>query len=130
MTCYYMGRLGNVVWIVKKEKVDKMQTFLQGKGGIDDKMPSWAEVIAIALGFMRSKCMADFVHVCRKADTVCRDAAGIAGSNIYVLSYETNYRTYGRWKAQRCLCLELDEHYHSVKGARVQSRSISLSTWG
>ena len=44
MTCYYMGRLGNVVWIekyfkVKKEKVDKMQTFLQGKG---------------ALGFMRS----------------------------------------------------------------------------
>ena len=46
MTCYYMGRLGNVVWIekyfkVKKEKVDKMQTFLQGKG-------------AIALGFMRS----------------------------------------------------------------------------
>ena len=39
MTCYYMGRLGNVVWIekyfkVKKEKVDKMQTFLQGKGAL------------------------------------------------------------------------------------------------
>ena len=49
MTCYYMGRLGNVVWIekyfkVKKEKVDKMQTFL----------PFVGEVIAIALGFMRS----------------------------------------------------------------------------
>lgn len=36
MTCYYMGRLGKIDWIekyfkVKKEKVDKMQAFLQGK---------------------------------------------------------------------------------------------------
>ena len=49
MTCYYMGRLGKISWIekyfkVKKEKVDKMVKFLQGKG----------EVISIALGFMRS----------------------------------------------------------------------------
>lgn len=62
MTCYYMGRLGNVVWIekyfkVKKEKVDKMQTFLQGKGalmGFFAFLPFVGEVIAIALGFMRS----------------------------------------------------------------------------
>ena len=37
MTCYYMGRLGKISWIekyfkVKKEKIDKMVTFLQGKG--------------------------------------------------------------------------------------------------
>ena len=37
MTCYYMGRLGKTDWIekyfkVKKEKIDKMQRFLQGKG--------------------------------------------------------------------------------------------------
>ena len=54
MTCYYMGRLGNVVWI---EKVDKMQTFLQGKGalmGFFAFLPFVGEVIAIALGFMRS----------------------------------------------------------------------------
>lgn len=36
MTCYYMGRLGRIDWIekyfkVKKEKIDKMQRFLQGK---------------------------------------------------------------------------------------------------
>ena len=39
MTCYYMGRLGKIDWIekyfkVKKEKVDKMQAFLQGKGAL------------------------------------------------------------------------------------------------
>ena len=39
MTCYYMGRLGKISWIekyfkVKKEKVDKMVKFLQGKGAL------------------------------------------------------------------------------------------------
>ena len=39
MTCYYMGRLGKTDWIekyfkVKKEKIDKMQRFLQGKGAL------------------------------------------------------------------------------------------------
>ena len=39
MTCYYMGRLGKIAWIekyfkVKKEKVDKMVNFLQGKGAM------------------------------------------------------------------------------------------------
>ena len=38
-TCYYMGRLGKISWIekyfkVKKEKVDKMVKFLQGKGAL------------------------------------------------------------------------------------------------
>ena len=56
MTCYYMGRLGKIDWIekyfkVKKEKVDKMQAFLQGKGAL---MAFLGEAIAIALGFMRS----------------------------------------------------------------------------
>ena len=62
ITCDCIGRLGNVVWIekyfkVKKEKVDKMQTFLQGKGalmGFFAFLPFVGEVIAIALGFMRS----------------------------------------------------------------------------
>lgn len=62
MTCYYMGRLGKVDWIekyfkVKKEKVEKMQQFLQGKGTLMAFfafLPFVGEVIAIALGFMRS----------------------------------------------------------------------------
>lgn len=62
MTCYYMGRLGKVSWIekyfkVKKEKVDKMVQFLQGKGALMAFfafLPAVGEVIAIALGFMRS----------------------------------------------------------------------------
>lgn len=62
MTCYYMGRLGKVSWIeryfkVKKEKVDKMIAFLQGKGALMaffTFLPAIGEVIAIALGFMRS----------------------------------------------------------------------------
>ena len=62
MTCYYMGRLGKRSWIekyfkVKKEKVDKMVNFLQGKGAMMaffTFLPAIGEVIAIALGFMRS----------------------------------------------------------------------------
>ena len=57
-----MGRLGKVDWIekyfkVKKEKVEKMQQFLQGKGALMAFfafLPFVGEVIAIALGFMRS----------------------------------------------------------------------------
>lgn len=62
MTCYYMGHLGNVVWIekyfkVKKEKIDRMQRFLQGKGalmGFFAFLPFVGSAVAIALGFMRS----------------------------------------------------------------------------
>ena len=62
MTCYYMGRLGKISWIekyfkVKKEKVDKMMKFLQGKGALMAFfafLPAVGEVISIALGFMRS----------------------------------------------------------------------------
>ena len=62
MTCYYMGRLGKISWIekyfkVKQEKVDKMVAFLQGKGALMaffTFLPAIGEVIAIALGFMRS----------------------------------------------------------------------------
>lgn len=62
MTCYYMGRLGKISWIekyfkVKKEKIDKMVTFLQGKGALMAFfafLPAIGEVVAIALGFMRS----------------------------------------------------------------------------
>lgn len=62
MTCYYMGRLGKISWIekyfkVKKEKVDKMVSFLQGKGALMAFfafLPAIGEVISIALGFMRS----------------------------------------------------------------------------
>lgn len=62
MTCYYMGHLGKTDWIekyfkVKKEKIEKMQTFLQGKGALMAFfafLPFVGEAIAIALGFMRS----------------------------------------------------------------------------
>ncbi|ADV42800.1 YqaA family protein [Bacteroides helcogenes] len=62
MTCYYMGRLGKTDWIekyfkVKKEKTDKMQRFLQGRGSLMAFfafLPFVGEAIAIALGFMRS----------------------------------------------------------------------------
>ena len=65
MTCYYMGRLGKISWIekyfkVKKEKIDKTQRFLQGKGALMAFfafLPFIGEAIAIALGFMRSNVM-------------------------------------------------------------------------
>lgn len=62
MTCYYMGRLGKMNWIekyfkVKREKIEKMERFLQGKGALMAFfafLPALGEVISIALGFMRS----------------------------------------------------------------------------
>lgn len=62
MTCYYVGRLGKISWIekyfkVKREKIDKMVAFLQGKGALMAFfafLPAIGEVIAIALGYMRS----------------------------------------------------------------------------
>lgn len=62
MTCYYMGRLGRIDWIeryfgVKREKVERMRQFLQGKGALMAFfafLPFVGEAIAIALGFMRS----------------------------------------------------------------------------
>lgn len=62
LTCYYIGRLGRTDWIekyfkVKREKTDRMQHFLQGKGALMAFfafLPFVGEAIAIALGFMRS----------------------------------------------------------------------------
>ena len=62
MTCYYMGHLGRVDWIekyfkVKKEKIERTQRFLQGKGALMAFfafLPFVGEAIAIALGFMQS----------------------------------------------------------------------------
>ncbi|WP_071147608.1 YqaA family protein [Bacteroides ihuae] len=62
MTCYYIGHLGKTDWVekylgVKPEKIIRMQTFLQGKGAFMAFfafLPFVGEIIAIALGFMRS----------------------------------------------------------------------------
>ena len=62
MTCYWVGRMGKVDWMeryfkVKKERVDKMTAFLQGKGALMAFfafLPAVGEVLAIALGWMRS----------------------------------------------------------------------------
>lgn len=62
MTCYYMGRLGRIDWIekyfkVKRDKINRMQSFLQGRGSLMAFfafLPFVGEAIAIALGFMRS----------------------------------------------------------------------------
>ena len=79
MTCYYMGRLGKVSWIekyfkVKKEKVDKMVKFLQGKGGIDGILYlsscHWRGD-RHCTGIYAKQHMADHrFHVCRQTDTL------------------------------------------------------------
>ena len=59
---YYMGRLGRIDWIekyfhVKKEKLDKTQLWLQGKGAwvaFWGFIPVFGNVLLIALGLMRS----------------------------------------------------------------------------
>lgn len=62
MTCYYMGWLGRTDWIekyfkIKKERTDRMQLFLQGKGalmGFFSFIPFVGGVITVALGLLRS----------------------------------------------------------------------------
>lgn len=62
MTCYYVGHLGKIEWVekyfhIKKERVDRMQVFLQGKGAMMaffSFVPGIGTVICVALGFMRS----------------------------------------------------------------------------
>lgn len=62
MINYYMGRLGKIDWIekylkVKKEKILKVQNWLEGKGaamGFFIFAPIIGNIIGIALGFMRA----------------------------------------------------------------------------
>lgn len=62
MTNYFLGRLGKIEWIekylkVKKERIDKVQHWLEGKGAFMaffSFLPIVGDVIALALGFMRS----------------------------------------------------------------------------
>ncbi len=62
MSCYYIGYLGKIEWAekyfkVKHEKIVKMQKFLQGKGALMaffGFLPTFGEIIAMTLGFMRS----------------------------------------------------------------------------
>ena len=62
MTNYYLGHLGKIEWIekylkVKKEKIDKMQHWLEGKGAMMaffSFLPVVGDLIALALGYMRA----------------------------------------------------------------------------
>lgn len=64
MTCYWLGHLGKMEWIerylnVNPEKLEKTQRFLRGKGSymaFFAFLPFLGELIAIALGYMRSNC--------------------------------------------------------------------------
>ncbi len=62
MTCYWIGLLGKVEWMekylkIKYEKVEKMQRWMEHKGSalaLLTFLPVVGDVIAVALGFMRS----------------------------------------------------------------------------
>ena len=62
MVNYYLGKLGKIEWIekhsnIRKEKVDRMQTWLQGKGAylaFLSWVPIVGNLIVVALGYMRS----------------------------------------------------------------------------
>lgn len=62
MTNYYLGRLGKTEWIekylkIKKEKIEKIEKWLQGKGSgmaFFSFLPVVGDIIALALGYMRA----------------------------------------------------------------------------
>ena len=62
MTCYWMGHLGNMVWIekyfhVKKEKIEKAERFVKGRGAwmaFFAFIPILGSAISSVLGMMRA----------------------------------------------------------------------------
>ena len=62
MTNYFLGKLGKLEWIekylkIKKEKIDKIKNWLDGKGAwmaFFSFLPVVGDVIAVALGYMRA----------------------------------------------------------------------------
>ncbi|MGV8962094.1 MAG: YqaA family protein [Candidatus Saccharimonadaceae bacterium] len=62
MTCYWFGSFGRIEWIerfmrIKRERVQKMQDWLKGKGAMMSFfvfLPGVGDIIAVALGFMRA----------------------------------------------------------------------------
>jgi len=70
MTNYYLGRLGKTEWIekylkVKKEKIEKIQQWLHGKGAVMaffSFLPAVGDIIALALGYMRANVY--IVNIC------------------------------------------------------------------
>jgi len=62
LTAYWIGSQGKTEWIekyfgIKKEKIDKTQQWLQGKGsimGFFSFVPAVGDAIIVALGFMRA----------------------------------------------------------------------------
>ena len=62
LTCYWLGSMGKIEWIekylkIKKEKIDKMQHWLEGKGAMMaffTFLPVVGDLIALALGYMRA----------------------------------------------------------------------------
>lgn len=62
ISCYYIGHLGKIEWIekymrLKKEKLEKTQKFLQGKGALMAFfvfLPVVGDLIIVAFGLMRA----------------------------------------------------------------------------
>jgi membrane protein YqaA with SNARE-associated domain len=62
ISSYYLGRLGKTAWIekylrIKKEKIDRMQQRLNGKGALIaffSFLPGVGDLLSLALGFMRA----------------------------------------------------------------------------
>lgn len=62
MSCFGIGYLGKTEWMVRylkirPERIDRMKTFLQGKGALMaffSFVPMVGDIIAVSLGFMRA----------------------------------------------------------------------------
>lgn len=62
MSCFGIGYLGKTEWMVRylkirPERIDRMKTFLQGKGALMaffSFVPLVGDIIAVSLGFMRA----------------------------------------------------------------------------
>jgi len=90
MTNYYLGMLGKTEWIekylkIKKEKIDKLQKWLAGKGAamaFFSFLPAVGDIIAVALGYMRANVYV--VNVSMFLGKFARYVAIMYGVNLFM----------------------------------------------
>ncbi|NDW17653.1 DedA family protein [Dysgonomonas sp. 216] len=90
MTNYYLGMLGKIEWIekylkIKREKIIKLQKWLQGKGAsmaFFSFLPVVGDVIAVALGYMRANVY--IVNVSMFLGKFVRYVAIVYGVNLFM----------------------------------------------
>ena len=125
LTCYAMGRMGRMDWLekyfhMKREKVERMQAYLNGRSGFMAFfafLPIIGSVIAVALGSFHL--YAGRKNAALYISNPCSEGADRLNGMKRIIELTAD-------GSATLFVPELNEHYHSVKGARTESQHIFI----